>query len=297
MTTLLLRVTDESQALPRRSTSTTGDNNAILGFSAMEGTGGSDSVAVGYNAGSSCGVGLATGSGNVAIGKGAGNSGAASDTGSNNVAIGFGAGFHYPSGRGSNNIALGAGAGGQAGTLGNNNIDIGNTGFPDENNTIRIGADQFQPNPQHTQTYIAGITGQLVGGVNNPVLIDATGKLGTVPPSSRRFKQDIAPLASLSDPLMELKPISFRYRSDPSSLQYGLIAEQVANVMPSLAIMDEQGRPESVRYQDLPVLLLNKVQQQQRSLREQQHQNQALKAQNRSQQQQIDWLMRQARGR
>lgn len=275
---------------------TTGNDNAVLGNSAMEGINGSNNVAVGAAAGNNT-AGPDTGSGNVAIGQGAGNSGAAGDTGSNNVAVGFLAGFHYPAGRGANNIALGYSAGGHAGTLANNNIDIGNTGFPNDNNTIRIGAGQFQPNPQHTRAFIAGITGVTTGGPSNPVVIDGTGQLGTAAPSARRYKEDIRPLRWLSDPIMRLKPVSFRYRSDPSSLQYGLIAEQVANVMPRLAIMDEQGRPESVRYQDLPVLLLSKVQQQQRTLRRQHHQNAALRAQNRTQQAQIDWLMHQMRGR
>jgi len=61
---------------------------------------------------------------------------------------------------------------------------------------------------------------------------------------------------------MRLKPVSFRYRSDPSALQYGLIAEQVAKVMPTLAVYGKDGLPETVKYQDLPVLLLNELQQQ-----------------------------------
>ena len=82
---------------------------------------------------------------------------------------------------------------------------------------------------------------------------------------------------------MHLKPVTFRYRSNPSSLEYGLIAEQVAKVMPNLAVYGKDGRPETVKYQDLPVLLLNEVQQQRQQIVKQQAQ--------------IRWLMRQVRGR
>jgi len=115
--------------------------------------------------------------------------------------------------------------------------------------------------------------------------------------SSRRFKEDIRRMGSVSNPLMKLRPVTFRYRADPSSLRYGLIAEQVAKVMPTLVVYGRDGRPETVKYQDLPLLLLNKVQQQQRSLRGQRRQNESLRAQNHKQQTQINWLLRHARGR
>ncbi len=111
-------------------------------------------------------------------------------------------------------------------------------------------------------------------------------------------------MGSASDPLMKLRPVTFRYRSDPSILQYGLIAEQVAKVMPSLAVFGKDGRPDGVSYQNLPVLLLNELQAQQRQDKKQQRrivrqraQNGALKAQNSRQQAQIDWLLRKVRGR
>ena len=44
------------------------------------------------------------------------------------------------------------------------------------------------------------------------------------------------------------------------AIQYGLIAEEVAEVNPELVIRDEQGQPETVAYQLLPALLLNDLQ-------------------------------------
>jgi hypothetical protein len=96
------------------------------------------------------------------------------------------------------------------------------------------------------------------------VLVDGSGQLGTAS-SSRRVKRDIAPLGELR-PLMKLQPVSFRYRSGPPELHYGLLAEQVAKVLPELAVYGEDGLPETVQYQELPVLLLAKIQQQQRQI-------------------------------
>ncbi len=146
-----------------------------------------------------------------------------------------------------------------------------------ESNTIRIG-DQTQ---FHDRAFIAGIRGVTTGNANAVnVVIDSAGQLGTVS-SSRRVKRDIAPLDSLR-PLMKLKPVSFRYRSGPPELHYGLLAEQVAKVLPELAVYGSDGLPETVQYQELPVMLLA--------------QNQALQRQNNRQQAQIDRLIREVRG-
>ncbi len=97
---------------------------------------------------------------------------------------------------------------------------------------------------------------------DRPVLIDITGKLGT-DTSSARFKEDIRPLGDRGRDILGLEPVSFRYRPDQrrgSSLQYGLIAEQVAEVLPELVIRDQEGRPLTVKYHVLPTLLLAQVQ-------------------------------------
>jgi hypothetical protein len=63
---------------------------------------------------------------------------------------------------------------------------------------------------------------------------------------------------------LKLRPVTFRYRNANAErqrpIQYGLIAEEVAQVMPELVLFDRQGRPESVAYHVLPTLLLNELQ-------------------------------------
>ncbi|MCI0404036.1 MAG: hypothetical protein L0212_11005 [Acidobacteria bacterium] len=53
-------------------------------------------------------------------------------------------------------------------------------------------------------------------------------------------------------------------------LQYGLIAEEVAEVMPELVVYDAEGQPQTVQYHVLPALLLNEFQRQEKELGQQQ---------------------------
>jgi hypothetical protein len=74
--------------------------------------------------------------------------------------------------------------------------------------------------------------------------------------------------------LMRLRPVTFRYRKpfvDGSKpIQYGLIAEEVAEVYPDLVAHSADGEIESVKYQVLDAMLLNEVQRQQRIMEQQQ---------------------------
>jgi len=97
------------------------------------------------------------------------------------------------------------------------------------------------------------------------VLIDSAGQLGTVS-SSRRFKEDIQDMSEASRRLMQLRPVTFRYKkpyADGSQpIQYGLIAEEVAETFPELASYGADGQVETVQYHILPSLLLNELQRQ-----------------------------------
>jgi hypothetical protein len=67
---------------------------------------------------------------------------------------------------------------------------------------------------------------------------------------------------------MRLRPVAFKYKRqiDPTGLaQYGLIAEEVADVYPDLVAYDRDGRPETVRYHLVNALLLSEVQKQHRA--------------------------------
>jgi hypothetical protein len=86
-----------------------------------------------------------------------------------------------------------------------------------------------------------------------------TGQLGTTPPSSsRRFKNEIKPMDKASEAILALKPVTFHYKSDTKGTpQFGLIAEEVAEVNPDLIVRDDKGQIYSVRYEAVNAMLLN----------------------------------------
>jgi len=134
--------------------------------------------------------------------------------------------------------------------------------------------------------------------------VTSQGKLGTVS-SSRRYKEDIDDMGDASSGLMKLRPVSFRYKPEyadgPRTTQYGLIAEEVAEVYPDLVQYDPKtGEPETVYYHLINAMLLNEVQKQQRQiveqdkklsvLKDQNEELSALKEQNKAQEQRISAL-------
>ena len=91
------------------------------------------------------------------------------------------------------------------------------------------------------------------------VFINPDGKFGTGT-SSKRFKEDIKPMDKASEALFVLKPVSFRYKKqiDPAGIsQLGLVAEDVEKVNPDLVVRDKDGKPYSVRYDQVNAMLLN----------------------------------------
>ena len=236
-----------------------GTNNTFIGVTAGNFTmTGSDNTASGSGAlFSNAAGGLNTASGAYAL--------FSNTTGASNTASGANALLNNTAG--GNNIALGVNAGSNL-TTGTFNIDIGNLGVAAESNTIRIGTSGNQG-----RAFIAGIRGITTFNADAiPVLIDSAGQLGTVS-SSRRFKDDIADMDAASHALMKLRPVTFHYKTERNptgrTLQYGLIAEEVAEVYPGLVAHSADGEIETVMYQVLPAMLLNEYQKQQRTIESQ----------------------------
>jgi hypothetical protein len=130
-----------------------------------------------------------------------------------------------------------------------------------ESGVIRIGRTSTQ-----SAAYVAGIYATATGTPGMAVVIDSSGKLGTVS-SSIRYKEEIEPMAGTSERLLQLRPVKFRYKkadiSGQKPIQYGLIAEEVAKVYPELVVRNgTTGRIDGVRYDELAPMLLNVVQEQ-----------------------------------
>jgi len=252
---------------------TTGSNNTAVGVVALENNAsGSNNTAVGTGAlsnnidgvehtaiGSQALNANTTASDNTAVGllallnnvDGASNTavGAAAlrdnVSGANNQAFGRGA-LRFSTG--SNNIAIGREAGANM-TTANNVISIGSPG----DGTAFATSDRC---------FIGNIRGVTVGngdGIN--VIIDSDGQLGTSN-SSRRFKKDIKPMHQTSEVILALKPVTFHYKDQDTKKaahtpQFGLIAEEVAEVNPDLVVRDAEGEPLTVRYDAVNTMLLN----------------------------------------
>jgi hypothetical protein len=103
-------------------------------------------------------------------------------------------------------------------------------------------------------------------------MIDSNGQLGTVN-SSIRFKEDVHDMAAASEGLMRLRPVTYRYKepyADGSKpIDYGLIAEEVADVYPDLVARDADGQIQTVQYQKLTPMLLNELQKEHKLLEQQ----------------------------
>jgi hypothetical protein len=214
---------------------TSGNNNTAMGQGALVFNDGNDNTGVGAAALSQNG----NGSNNTAVGAAALGGG---DRGNKSVAFGTRALGHAT---GDNNTALGYHAGFNQ-TDGSNNVYIGQgiERIAGESDTCRIKS----------------IFGQTAAS-GSAVFITSGNKLGTAT-SSKRFKEDIKPMDKASEALFSLKPVKFRYRKevDPEgngNSQYGLVAEDVEKVNPDLVVRDKEGKPYSVRYDQVNAMLLN----------------------------------------
>ncbi|MCI0467122.1 MAG: tail fiber domain-containing protein [Beijerinckiaceae bacterium] len=234
---------------------TTGSSNTATGYLALLGnTTGIANTASGVNALSI----NSTGGYNTANGFDALRQ---NTTGTYNTAIGSEALWNNTTGSG--NIALGRRAGYNL-TTGHHNIAIGSPGAAADSKTIRIGRVGLQ-----NAAFIAGIHGSVVpGGVG--VFVLPNGQLGTSV-SSARFKEAIKPMDKLSEAILALKPVTFRYKRalDPEGIpQFGLVAEEVEKVNPGLVARDTQGKINSVRYEAVNAMLLNEFLKEHRKVKE-----------------------------
>lgn len=202
---------------------------------------------------------LTTGSRNQAFGT---NALKATTTGTDNVAVGDGSLSAVITGI--QNLCLGSNTGSSYTSSESNNILIGFnvTGTVGESNVLRIGTGTGTGAGNLNSAIISGITGKTsASGV--AVLINSSNVLGTTT-SSRRFKHNIEDMGDSSDRLMKLRPVTFLYNKEiedaTDEMKFGLIAEEVLEIFPELAYLNAKGEPESVRYNDMPAILLNELQ-------------------------------------
>ncbi|HET8677697.1 MAG TPA: tail fiber domain-containing protein, partial [Blastocatellia bacterium] len=262
---------------------TTGSGNSFFG----SGAGVTNSTAVGNSFfGSSAGV-LSTGVGNSFFGE---RSGADNRTGFDNAFFGRSAGELNTFGDGNSFFGTNAGDSNQTG---NNNTIIGylaDTGTGGLANATAIGARALvgQSNALvlgsingvngATATVSVGIgtttpsdrlhvTGDIrVGTGTTGCVKDADGTVLTGSCSSdARLKQAITPFPATLDKLIKLRPVHFLWRAKQyperafgDRQSYGLIAQEVEEVMPELVTDDEHGY-KVVNYSKLPLMSVQAI--------------------------------------
>ena len=205
--------------------------NTAVGYQALVYSEGPSNSAFGYLA---MGNTMGAAAGNTAIGREA----LLNTTGNDNVAVRNGAGMSQDAGSG--NVYIGSGIGGVAG--------------------------------ESNHTYVRNIDATTVsGGGTDTVTVNlATGLLGHLS-SSRRYKEEIQPMDDASETLYRLKPVTFRYKKEIDAsqvLDYGLVAEDVADVDADLVMRDKNGQVESVRYTAVNAMLLNQFLKEHRRVQE-----------------------------
>lgn len=166
-------------------------------------------------------------------------------------------------------------------TTGSFNVAIGDSAGSNvttADNVICIG-DLVAGDNVSDSCYIGNISGR--PGGSQAVYVNGNGKLG-FQVSSRRFKDEIKPMKQASEAIYDLRPVSFRYKTEIEPTRpvgFGLIAEDVEKVNPDLVTRDAHGTVGSVRYDAVNAMLLNEFLKEHKTFLEEQHKVQTLETQ------------------
>ena len=183
-------------------------------------------------------------------------------TGEGNTALGFSAGLNIT---GDGNVCIGADTCSNTTTA---------------SNVVCVGSDAAGENFSN-RAYIpnVGVFAQSpAAGIEFVTVRLSDGKLGH-DASSRRYKEDIKPMGYASELIYKLKPVTYRFKEQdvdpkkgpqPQNLDYGLVAEDVAEIDPKLAVRNGNGEIESLRYKAIYNMMLNEFLKEHRKVEAQQ---------------------------
>ena len=92
---------------------------------------------------------------------------------------------------------------------------------------------------------------------------------GTIQTSDLRLKTNIQPLKYGLKEVMNMQPVSYNWKTDPTSNgKIGLIAQEVRSVVPEVVVGDEQKENLGMNYAELVPVLINAIKEQQKEIDE-----------------------------
>lgn len=123
-------------------------------------------------------------------------------------------------------------------------------GGTDASNEIaRINANGIQPGGDNTYSL----------GKNGARWSEVWSANGVIQTSDIRLKTDINELSYGLKDLMQLTPVSYKWKGNPGSAKIGLIAQEVKKVIPEVVSGDESTENLGMNYAELVPLLINSI--------------------------------------
>ena len=198
------------------------------------------------------------------------NSGAGAGTAGNgaNVDIGGGGSNNRGTGNGGNagNLDIGKGGDGPDGYGNDGIVTIGlaaassgkaNAGLILNGNATTTGTFYLTGLP----TVTSGVTGTLCKDTNNRVTFNNS---TTCLLSSIRYKHDVKDIDIGLNEIKQLRSVVYKFNGTEEE-RVGFIAEEVYKIDPRLVDLDAEGKPLTVRYQELTAVLVKAIQEQDRT--------------------------------
>ncbi len=255
-----------------------GDRSVAIGVNATANSSGS--IAVGSASGVGSTAATATNTTAIAIGAASGAVAGASASGLAAVAIGGAGAVAGASASGARSVAIGNGATtaqADAIVLGNASatavrVGIGTAAPAAKLHVVGVAATPVVTLAAGAVTLASApvLTNLVTGALVDTLSINASNQVFRVT-SSKRFKENFRPIDDIAHKTYELKPQMFDYKLENGGTKdyLGFIAEEVAEIFPSLVNCDDDGTPRSVKYECFHALSIKEIQKQQKQLEQQ----------------------------
>ena len=150
-------------------------------------------------------------------------------------------------------INIGTGTGGNAINIGNNNTVADTIAIGSNLDAVTIAATTLTLN--NTPAAASG-NFTLCAPSSGSGQVRRGSSATSCNTSSLRYKHDVNDIGEGLDTINDLRPVTFYYNDGVTTLQNGLIAEDVYLVIPESVVLDEQGRPNAIDYSQItPVII------------------------------------------